>query len=400
MFSGDGGASRHTRAAMKLLASIAFALAVLTAPAAAAPQGVSPTPASPQRAQPPPTEQLPVPGWTLALQSALEAVDARHPGDIGVYVHHLGRDESFSYRADEPWYLASGIKVPVAIAVLRAVARGELALDTRIELRAEDFVDGAGATNYRGAGSRLRLDWLLEQMIVHSDNTASDVLIRTVGIDAVNAVAAELTDTAGLHITSLADVRRLAYGQLHPSAARLRSADLLALRRSGAGQARVDKLVQLLRIPPRELRQPDLDSAFEAYYATGANSASLVDFGRMLAALAQGRALDLPRTAYLLDLMARVQTGQRRIRAGLPPGARFEHKTGTQHRRTCDLGIAAVPLARASEAPARVVIAACARGTGTAAGERALRGIGAAITASGVFVQVPPRPTVSPPGPA
>ena len=288
MFSGDGGPSRQTRAAMKLLAAIAIATALLCAPTAAAPQRASPPPGAGTHVQPPPTQPVEVPGWTLALQSALEAVDARHPGDIGVYVHHLERDESFSYRAEEPWYLASGIKVPVAIAVLRAVARGELALDTRIELRAEDFVDGAGPTNYRGAGSRLRLDWLLEQMIVHSDNTASDVLIRTVGIDAVNAVAAELTDTAGLHITTLADVRRLAYGQLHPSAARLRSADLLALRRSGAGQARVDKLVQLLQIPPRELRQPDLDSAFEAYYATGANSASLVDFGRMLAALAQG----------------------------------------------------------------------------------------------------------------
>ncbi len=390
MFSGDGGPSRHTPAAMKLPASIAIAFALLAAPTAAAPP----------RAQPPPTQPVQVPGWTLKLQSALEAVDARHAGDIGVYVRHLGRDESFSYRADEPWYLASGIKVPVAIAVLRAVARGELALDTRIELRAEDFVDGAGATNHHRAGSRLRLDWLLEQMIVHSDNTASDVLIRSVGIEAVNAVAAELTDTAGLRITTLADVRRLAYGELHPSAARLRSADLLALKRSGTGQARVDKLVQLLQIPPRELRQPSLDRAFEAYYASEVNSASLVDFGRMLAALAEGRALDMPETSYLLDLMARVQTGQRRIRAGLPPDARFAHKTGTQHRRTCDLGIATVPAAGTSTPPARVVIAACARGTGMAAGERALRGIGAAVTASGVFVQGPPRPTVSPPGPA
>jgi beta-lactamase class A len=49
--------------------------------------------------------------------------------------------------------------------------------------------------------------------------------------------------------------------------------------------------------------------------------------------------------------------------------------------------------------PARVVIAACARGTATAAGERALRDVGAAVTASGVFMEAPPRPTVSPPDP-
>ncbi|WP_447729424.1 hypothetical protein [Pseudoxanthomonas suwonensis] len=43
------------------------------------------------------------------------------------------------------------------------------------------------------------------------------------------------------------------------------------------------------------------------------------------------------------------------------------------------------------------MIAACVRGTGTAAGERALRRIAAAITDAGVFVDAPPRPTVSPP---
>jgi beta-lactamase class A len=351
------------------------------------------------RAAPPPTDAVDVPAWTLSLQRRLEAADARYPGDIGVYVRHLDRDESFSYQAEEPWYLASGVKVPVAIAAMRAIERGDLSLDTRVTLLESDFVDGAGATNAQAAGARLRVSYLLEQMIVHSDNTATDMLIRTVGIDQVNAVATELTDAANVRITTLADVRRLAYGQLHPSASRLRSADLLTLRRSGAGQARVRKLAKLLAITPADLLLPDLDSAFEAYYATHVNSASLVDFGRMLAMLADGRALGSDGTAYLLDLMARVQTGQRRIRAGLPARARFAHKTGTQHRRTCDLGIATVPSTVRGGAPARVVIAACARGTGTATGEHALRDVGAAVAASGIFLEAPASPTVSPPGP-
>lgn len=352
---------------------------------------------APARAQAAADTPLRVPAWTMALERRLEAVDAVYAGDIGVYVRHLGRDESFSYRAEEPWYLASGIKVPVAIAVMRAVERGELSLDTRVTLLETDFVDGAGGTNAFRAGTRLRVSWLLEQMIVHSDNTASDVLIRTVGIDQVNLVAAELGHVDGMHITTLADVRRLAYGQLHPSASGLRSQDLFALQRAGAGQARVRRLVQLLAITPTDLLRPDLDSAFEAYYATHANSASLVEFGRMLAALSDGRALGPEGTTYLLDVMARVQTGARRIRAGLPAGTRFEHKTGTQHRRACDLGIATVPALSPGQAPARVVIAACARGTATAASERALRDVGAAVTASGVFMEAPPRPTVSPP---
>src|SRR5690606_16720793 len=204
MFSGDGGPSLQTPAAMKPYLSIALVAAF----------AIGAPPARAQPRPPPASQTLAVPGWTGALQSSLEAVDARHRGDIGVYVRHLDRDESFSHRADEPWYLASGIKVPVAIAVLRAVAAGALSLDTRVTLLASDYVDGAGGTNAFGPGTRLRVSWLLEQMIVHSDNTASDVLIRSVGIDQVKAVAMELTGVRDLRITTLADVRRLAYGQL------------------------------------------------------------------------------------------------------------------------------------------------------------------------------------------
>lgn len=346
---------------------------------------------------PPPASALPVPAWTVALEQRLRAADARHPGDIGVYVLHLERGESYSYQAEEPWYLASGVKVPVAIAVLREIDRGGLTLDTRLSLLEDDFVDGAGGTNAFGPGSRLRVSYLLEQMIIHSDNTATDVLIRTVGLEQVNEVAAHLID-ARVQITTLADVRRLAYGQFHPGASALRSRDLLALQRSPAGPARVSRLAELLAVTPDAFAQTDLGDAFEAYYATHVNSATLVDYGRMLATLVEGKALRPQTTAWLLDTMERVQTGRRRIRAGLPAGTRFAHKTGTQYHRTCDLGIVQLPATPGQRVqPAHVVIAACARGSGTAAGERALRAVGAAVTASGVFVDAPPVPTVSDP---
>jgi len=397
MFSGDAAPSRHNAAAMNRVFSTVVVFAVLAAPwrLSAAPPAL-PTPQ---------VQALNVPAWTLSLQKRLEAADARFAGDIGVYVHHLDRNESYSFHGEEPWYLASGVKVPVAIAVMRAIERGELSLQTRLTLRETDFVDGAGGTNAHPAGTRLPVSYLLEQMIVYSDNTASDLLIRGVGIARVNAVASELIAVRGVQITSLADVRRRAYGMLHPAAAGLKSSDLLALQRSGAGPARVRKLAQLLAVEPAEFLLPDMDSAFEAYYATHANSASLVDYGRMLASLSDGLALGPDGTRYLLDLMTRVQTGQQRIRAGLPAQARFAHKTGTQYRRTCDLGIVTMPPTATARAQsprpraARVVIAACARGASTAASERALRDVGAAVTASGVFRDTPPVPTVSSPAP-
>ncbi|VXC00178.1 Serine hydrolase [Luteimonas sp. 9C] len=330
-----------------------------------------------------------MPPWAIDLDRRVRAIDARFAGELGVHVQRLDDDGAYDFRGDEIWYLASGVKVPIAIAVLREIEQGWLTLDTPITLLDTDFVDGAGRTNAHRAGDRLAIGWLLEQMIIHSDNTASDVLIRTVGLGQVNAVASELI-ARDVRITTLADVRRLAYGMLHPGAARLTSQDMLALQRAGAGQARVRTLAQRLGVTPADFLLPDLDSAFESYYATHVNSATLRDYGHMLAALQEGRALDLHRTRYLLDVMARVQTGRQRLRAGLPPDARFAHKTGTQYRRICDSGIASVP-ARDGGTQPHVVIAACARGAGTVASERALRELGAAVTASGLLDSLKPQ---------
>ena len=220
-------------------------------------------------------------------------------------------------------------------------------------------------------------------MIVYSDNTASDVLMRAVGLERVNGVAAELLTSGKLVITSLAEVRRRTYATVDPRAASLTSTQLMELRQIRNPEERVTTLAKMLGVSRKDFRQADLDGAFDAYYASGLNSAPLSDYGHMLIALADGLALAPHTTAYLLDLMTRVRTGDQRIKAKLPPGSRFAHKTGTQHRRVCDLGIVTSTAAHEEE---RVVIAACAKDVESqSSSERALREVASAVTASGVL---------------
>jgi beta-lactamase class A len=258
-----------------------------------------------------------------------------------------------------------------------------------VELLPDDFVDGAGQTNWHPAGTRLRIDFLLEQMLIHSDNTASDVLIRVVGLPRVNALAHELVAGQGGRITTLADVRRYAYSGFHPDAARLQSAELLSIRQAGFGDPRIDRLAEILGVPRAEFQFADLDAAFEAYYGTELNAAPISAYARMLAAIAEGDALDAGHTRWLLDVMERVATGDRRIKAGLAPGMRFAHKTGTQHRRSCDMGLVVQP---GQALPQPVVIAVCTRGVGALANsEQAMRAVGSAVVASGVLDPARPR---------
>lgn len=345
--------------------------------------------AAPLRAAPPAD-------WPARLQATLHTLAATEPpASLGVYVRDLDDGRSVSLHADERWYLASMVKLPVAIAVLQAVERGALTLQTRLVLRADDLVDGAGSTSRRPVGTPVALRTLLEQMMIESDNTASDMLIGLVGLRAVQAVLDGVAPDAFGRLTTLADVRRGVYGGLTPAAERLAGHDFLRLKAQPGDAQRLALLPVLLHVPAASLAPIDLDTAYARYYASGVNSGRLDAYGELLARLAEGRLLDAPRTAWLLDVMARARTGAQRIRAGLPAGTRFAHKTGTQRARTCDAGLAT---ARTPDGPRRVVVAACTRGEASRAqAERLLKGVGRALCAAGLLGAAPRSDTTEDP---
>ena len=317
------------------------------------------------------------------LQDELNTIALRRGVELGVHVHDLASGVTAGRQADERWYLASLVKLPIAIAVLRGVEGGSFSLDTALRLRADDRVDGAGQTNAQPIASELTIRWLLEQMMASSDNTASDMLIELVGLGTVNDTVAALVPQGFGRITTLGDVRRRLYGELAPEASQLRGSDLLRLHAQPNDEARLQLLAQLLGVPASRFRRPSLEAAYAAYYRSGLNAGTLEAYGQLVAALAQGRALGAERTAYLLALMERTRTGSRRIGAGLPPQLRWAHKTGTQRRRVCDAGVV-----RAPDAPPATgtVVVACVRGEASLPhAEAALREVGLALCRSGLL---------------
>lgn len=319
--------------------------------------------------------------WKEKMTRELAKV-SKEKGELGVFVKDLSTGEEFSFGADKTWYLASGVKVPVAIELLRQVEGKKFSLEDTLRLKESDLIDGNGETNFQKIGTDLTLRYLLEQMIIHSDNTASDLLIRKVGLRNVNATVARLV-SAGFHeITTLSDVRRFAYSGIHPSAMKLRNLEIRLLKEEADDQSKMRKLASILQLPQERTHGKSLQGAFAAYYARNLNSASLAAYGELLRRLAAGEALDAAGTSLLLGIMQRVETGKNRIRAGLPRGLVWAHKTGTQYARVCDFGLAWKP-----ENPGhKVVIASCASGFATTAkAEATLKRLGKIVGASGVL---------------
>ena len=317
--------------------------------------------------------------WREALAARIAAIDANTPGALGLYVHDLGDGTTFEHDADRAWYLASTVKVPVAIAVLEAAERGGLSLDETLVLRESDYVDGAGDLLQQKPGARYTIAQLIEKSIVHSDSTATDMLIRRLGPEALNRSIARWAPGGFAPLTSIVDVRHAVYAGLHPRASTLTNMDVVRLKSAASGDARLVALARRLGVAPSELSTQDLETAFERYYARGLNAASLEAFGTLLAKLVRGALLDETHTALLLAHMGRITTGSRRIQAGLDPGTPFAQKTGTQVERACNVGIVHPD----GKLRAPLVVAACLERFGpTAVAERALADIGRALEAT------------------
>jgi beta-lactamase class A len=325
------------------------------------------------------------PAWVPALKAELAALDAGQRARVGVYVRDLDTGTTVSHRAEQRWYLASMVKVPVAIAVLRDIERGLYGLDAPLTLRAADVVDGAGTTALAVVGTPFTVRALLEQMIVHSDNTATDMLIGLVGEAELNARVRSLVPEGLQPITPLGDIRRLIYGHLLPQSERLTGRDLVLLKHARTDAERLQILHQLVGVPAAQRRLPTLDAAYDAYYASGVNSGRLDAYADLLAQLVEGQALSAASTGYLLGVMQRTATGTHRLKAGLPQHVRLAHKTGTQRRRVCDAG-----LLRWSEdgRPRRVVVVACTRDEPSLErAESVLMRVGLALCTSGLLTQ-------------
>lgn len=358
-------------------------------PAGPGPQpgaGASPdaaAPANPRSEYPPGDPDAPP--WLNPLAGAIGGIDADMPGRFGAYVRRLGADAgSLDLGDGRAWYLSSTVKVPVAIAVLERVDSGALSLEQEIELREEDFVDGAGDMLGHPPGERFTIATLLEKSLRDSDSTATDMLIRQIGEVDLNRRVRDWLGRGFGQITTTLQMRYDAYGALHPGVMQLSNRDLVRLRQAGDGDARLDVLAGLLGVERGDLDAEGIEDVFGRYYRTGANSAPLGMFADLLELLVTGQLLSPESTGLLLGHMRAITTGARRIQAGLPSGSDFAQKTGTQIARTCNVGVINPDAAGADEGATTIVVACAEDYDDIAQAEAAFQSLGRALGEAGL----------------
>ena len=122
------------------------------------------------------------------LSRLLAAEASRYPGSLGVYVKHLTTGEEAGIRADDAFNSASVIKLPILALAMQQVDAGTRSLATRLTITTESKRGGSGMLQHFDAGLQPTYRDVLAQMVITSDNTATDLAIAQVGgVDRVNA---------------------------------------------------------------------------------------------------------------------------------------------------------------------------------------------------------------------
>ncbi|MBE5962222.1 MAG: serine hydrolase [Lachnospiraceae bacterium] len=126
------------------------------------------------------------------LRKEIQAKLKSMKGKPGFFYKNLVTKESFGYQEDLPFEAASVIKIPVLIEAFRQMEEGKVSTDQGFIIHKEDKLPSCGALTYLHDGISVTFLDLCVLMIILSDNTATNLLIRFLGMERINQTMREL----------------------------------------------------------------------------------------------------------------------------------------------------------------------------------------------------------------
>jgi beta-lactamase class A len=232
------------------------------------------------------------------LPDQFEKIAPAAKGRVGVSVQLLESGETADLHGDEQFPMHSVYKLPISMAVLQRVDRGELKLDQQVKVKPSDFVRKGMYSPVRDkypAGTELTIAELLRYTMCESDGSASDVLMKLIG-----------------------------------------------------GPGSVMAFLKEIQVPDIQVinSEKEIGRDWETPYRNwGTPKGALA----LLVSLQSQRGLSRESQALLLKLMTESIPGANRLKGELPVGTVVAHKTGTGSTRngitsaTNDIGIITLP---------------------------------------------------------
>jgi beta-lactamase class A len=284
-----------------------------------------------------------------ALTRLLEVELERFPARTAIFVKHLKTGEEAAVRADEAFNSQSVIKLPIMVRAFQLVDEKKLNLDERVALHRSDLRDGTGVLQYHDVGLAPTIRDLILQMIITSDNTATDhMTTRVGGVDGLNEWLGRSGYTMRM-VNRGFEYRRKLLARLDPGLAAITAEETTGLQYAAAENPLFElyrplftgeraRWVETVRDPANRRKQADNQRRLmvdDRNFWLGDMSAR--DIGRLLEGIESGTVASKESCGTMRVFMRRQLAGSRRLPHFID--VPVAHKTGDSGNIANDVGI-------------------------------------------------------------
>lgn len=115
----------------------------------------------------------------------LEIIQEKPSENINILVKNITKNlEIINYNKNDVFISASLIKIPIALCILNEINDKKIALDSIINIEEKDVLEDN--KRFKTNVFKYRIEELLTWMIIESDNSSTNVLIKYLGFNKLN----------------------------------------------------------------------------------------------------------------------------------------------------------------------------------------------------------------------
>ena len=247
------------------------------------------------------------------LSKKMSAIEKKSNTIIGITAIHIEKNRVVEYNSNKRFFMASTIKLPIALAFLHRVDEKEDSLGRVVKLDSNNCVPGSGSLHYlfEKHKTSMSLNQLLQYMLRNSDNSASDAMLQATGGPLY--VSKRMATLGFKHILINRSILEILLDTNHVNHA------FLNQRRSVASWQKLFNSIPL----------DQKVSAWQHFEKDTRDTTTPNDMAKLLVKLYKNQVLTESSTNLILSIMEKCRTGRTRIRGLLPANVKVAHKTGT-----------------------------------------------------------------------
>ncbi|PJD93989.1 MAG: serine hydrolase [Legionella sp.] len=247
------------------------------------------------------------------LLKKIRAIEQQNHTTLGITAIHIEHNKKIAHNSAQRFFMASTIKVPIAIALLHRVDQKKEALNRVIKMDTKNSVPGSGNLHYVFEKKTLNmsLQQILKHMLVHSDNSASDTVLKAV--NGPQYVTQYMYALGFKNMVISRSILEMLLDTNHVDHA------LLKQHRPVFSWQKIFNSVPLSQKA----------ASWQKFQKDYRDTTTPDEMARLLVKLQKQQILSASSTQLIMSIMEQCRTGRSRIKGLLPSYVKVAHKTGT-----------------------------------------------------------------------